>query len=81
MELSIRLSFFHWKDNEIKKLPIILSTIQLIILSIIIVGCGTGFCESGSNSQGMHGKCNGFECAVPSESENWAFMGTVGRNV
>ena len=57
------------------------SPLTLIILSIIVLGCGTGFCESGSNSQGMHGKCNGFECAVPGESENWAFMGTVSRNV
>ena len=57
------------------------SPLTLITLSIIVLGCGTGFCESGSNCQGMHGKCNGFECAVPSESENWTFMGTISRNV
>ena len=58
-------------------LILIFSPLSLITLSIIILGCGTGFSESGSNCQGMHGKCNGFECAVPGESGNWAFMGTV----
>ena len=62
-------------------LILIFLPLALITLSIIVLGCGTGFSESSSNSQGMHGKCNGFECAVPSESENRTFMGTISRNV